>query len=498
MKVLVFSSRRHPDVSDGPFPLVSLYQDNWDDYGHKCRFIAVLWLSAHQKVELGGVRVAVQDTGFRSAVPRVWDDLPTGVISLGESIAYYRSLRDQVPAPVRSLFLEKMGDVVADRSRSEYIEDTTLWEKSFLRESAAQHALVRGGVYIDAPREEIEPPDFRFSMQIPDAIGPHDVHISFKDSEGLPRRTILFIGRNGTGKTKALAGMAYGIMSPGAFSTTSVENMPNVKIEGEARFSRLITISYNAFDEFPLPAETGAETEFDSFAYRTQRSYQYCGLRNGSGTISLNEIGAMLAGALQPVRENERIDSLRRVLATLIGETLAVAITEDGDERETSLQQLSAGQRLVVAIFSNILGFIEEGSLLLFDEPETNLHPGLLSSVISALDEVLDEFDSYAVIATHSPILLQQVPSKFVRLFGRMDDLPEVKEINFESLGEDLGELTRRALGLADPERDYTHILQKLHSIHGSSEAVQSIFEHKLGIPATAFLRSLDRHRRRA
>lgn len=117
----------------------------------------------------------------------------------------------------------------------------------------------------------------------------------------------------------------------------------------------------------------------------------------------------------------------------------------------------------------------------------------MLTSVIAALNETLREFDSYAVIATHSPILLQQIPSRYVRVFTRNNtDRPEVKTLNFESFGEDLGELSRRVLGLADPERDFTHVLDELYVKHGSAKAVQALFPFPLGVPAQAHLYALE------
>jgi hypothetical protein len=179
-------------------------------------------------------------------------------------------------------------------------------------------------------------------------------------------------------------------------------------------------------------------------------------------------------------------------LSTLLDAERAKELCGDAEERAAAVSALSAGQRLVAAIFCNIIGFIEERSILLIDEPETNLHPGLLSSVIAAIEDVLHEFDSYAIVATHSPILLQQVPSKYVRVFTRANDIPGVLNLSVESFGEDLGELSRLALGLADPERDFTDVLARLHEKLGSAKEVEQLFDMPLGIPARAFLYGLD------
>jgi predicted ATP-dependent endonuclease of OLD family len=53
---------------------------------------------------------------------------------------------------------------------------------------------------------------------------------------------------------------------------------------------------------------------------------------------------------------------------------------------------------------------------LLFDEPETHLHPSIIFKLINTLNKLLDDYDSYLIIATHSPIVIQQIPSKKVMI----------------------------------------------------------------------------------
>jgi len=267
---------------------------------------------------------------------------------------------------------------------------------------------------------------------------------------------------------------------------------PQTNLDLEPEISRVIAISYNVFDEFPLPAAAPKSTRVVGADYRSRLSYKYCGLRTAKGDTNTSEIKSMLEEALGPVATSEREDVLERILSTLLGPQLAAQLCGKPADRAAAVSRLSAGQRLITAIFCNIIGFVEERSILLIDEPETNLHPGLLSSVITALEQVLHEFDSYAIVATHSPILLQQVPSKFVRVFTRIHDVPGVRQLTSESFGQDLDELSRLALGLADPERDFTHTLAKLFVEHGSAEAVERLFSGPLGIPARAFLYGLE------
>jgi energy-coupling factor transporter ATP-binding protein EcfA2 len=494
MQFLIYQGRTIPHVKGLTCPYVSLYQDNWDDFGWKCRFLARIHRSKDDEVDLGAVRISANGDQFRAeSLPVVLDKLPARSASLGESIAYYRRI-GSLPSRLRGKYLNTVRDIVARPRLRERITDSSLWEKSFMREASSRHALKRGGIYVGGHAEEVEAPAFRFEMSVDGAAGPHVVDFDFSSHKGLPHRTILLIGRNGTGKTRMLSSLAATVMPPQVFTDETRKGMPRSKITPQQDISRVITISYNAFDEFPLPREPARAPRSLGVAYRSRASYKYCGLRTPEGTINADEIGRMLGETLEPVVQSDRMDVLHRVLSTLLDPASAEALTsEDDDTRERAVRALSAGQRLVAAIFSNIVGFIEEGSLLLIDEPETNLHPGLLTSVIAALNETLREFDSYAVVATHSPILLQQIPSRYVRVFTRDNtDTPGIKGLTFESFGEDLGELSRRVLGLADPERDFPHVLSELYRKHGSAEAVEALFPFPLGVPSQAHLYALE------
>ena len=496
MQILVYHKRRTvPQLARIEYPFISLFQDGWDDFGWKARFLATLHVTDEEEIDLGAVRIASRAEGFRvENLPAVLEKLPKSSASLGESIAYYRRIRGMSPL-IRRRYLQTMQDIVAKPERRRRIGEGSLWENSFMREASSRHALKRGGFYIRTSHERVAPPSFDFSMQIPGAPSAHEVEVDYTEHNGLPNRTIAWVGRNGTGKTTALAALAAGLMPPQVFSKDSVADLPRATVESGVEISRLITISYNVFDDFPLPRPPGEKApRIDGIAYKSRASYKYCGLRNSKGVVNTDEVKAMLDEALEPVAQGDRMDILHKALETLLGTTIATDLTsDDDDDRSAAIRGLSAGQRLVAAIFSNIIGFIEEGSLLLIDEPETNLHPGLLSTFIAALNETLDEFDSYAIVATHSPIVLQQVPSRYVRQFVRTNaNRPRVRGLQFECFGEDLGEITRNVLDLADPERDFTDVLDRLFGEHGSAERVAALFEGRLGVPAMAYLYALE------
>lgn len=75
------------------------------------------------------------------------------------------------------------------------------------------------------------------------------------------------------------------------------------------------------------------------------------------------------------------------------------------------LKEASSGELSIAITFMSLAAGLENDSLILIDEPETNLHPEWQARY---LDLLLSTFDSYRnchyIIATHSPLILSDAP----------------------------------------------------------------------------------------
>lgn len=75
------------------------------------------------------------------------------------------------------------------------------------------------------------------------------------------------------------------------------------------------------------------------------------------------------------------------------------------------LNEASSGELSIAITFMSLAGRLEDDSLVLIDEPETNLHPEWQARY---LDLLLETFGSYRnchfVLATHSPLILSDAP----------------------------------------------------------------------------------------
>lgn len=104
---------------------------------------------------------------------------------------------------------------------------------------------------------------------------------------------------------------------------------------------------------------------------------------------------------------------------------------------------LSSGQQTFVDLVINILSLIKLNSLILIDEPENTLHPNLEVDFMRILQSILNDFDSFAIIATHSATIVREVPSEFVHVI-KLNELsqPVINPPSIKTFGADIGTIT--------------------------------------------------------
>ena len=167
---------------------------------------------------------------------------------------------------------------------------------------------------------------------------------------------------------------------------------------------------------------------------------------------------------------------------------------KDGDSSEKAVElfgKLSSGHKIVLLTVTRLVETVEERTLVLLDEPEAHLHPPLLSAFVRSLSDLLINRNGVAIIATHSPVVLQEVPRSCawkIRRSGRevIAERPEV-----ETFGENLGILTREVFGLEVTHSGFHLLLQNTVDSNVSFESAINKFEGQLGAEAKAILRSM-------
>ena len=127
-------------------------------------------------------------------------------------------------------------------------------------------------------------------------------------------------------------------------------------------------------------------------------------------------------------------------------------------------------------------------SLVLFDEPEMHLHPPLAAALMHSVRLILEESNAVCVVATHSPVILQETMARHVRVVQRVGEDLHVKQPKLETFGENIGILTYDTFGLTASSSDFHLALDQLADGLRSVEQVDSVFSPGLSSQARAYV----------
>lgn len=106
-----------------------------------------------------------------------------------------------------------------------------------------------------------------------------------------------------------------------------------------------------------------------------------------------------------------RLNALELLSEYGIVELDDVIFSKSESKQEFLLSQASSGELSLLFTMSSIAGEIQDGSLILIDEPEISLHPKWQLEFLSLLTDVFSNYKAcHFIIATHSPNIISSLP----------------------------------------------------------------------------------------
>jgi predicted ATPase len=490
--------------------VVQLSSGDWDDYSFKTSFGVTLYDLQGKQIDLGSVKIGYigQTKGWtREKLPETFVSLPEGWFSLGQDVEYYKKAVSHLSAVDRSSILRALRDVVADESALVAAKNERVFKDSLTRgvSMSAIHGQFRR--VLDG---EVELTDFHFSYIQKGDERYAAVELDFRvEASSKPSTNIhVLIGRNGVGKTTLLNNMAGALLEsprPGQPAHSFYEHgiFESLKPLSKEYFSSIVSVSFSAFDPFLPPEDRPDRT--------AGPAYFYIGMKNarfGHGADKklppktdadlVNDFVTSFRSCLsQPEKRDRWHNAIKRLesdpnfeamdLGRLLGLEDKAAIKAAG----SMAGKMSSGHSIVLLTITKLVATVEEKTLVLLDEPESHLHPPLLSAFTRALSELLHNRNGVAIIATHSPVVLQEVPRSCVwkltrfRMEGR-SDRPER-----ETFGENVGILTREIFGLEVSKSGFHAMMQHSVEMGGTFDSIVEEYGGQLGAEARAILLSL-------
>ena len=305
----------------------------------------------------------------------------------------------------------------------------------------------------------------QLKFQLDGFHNPHLINLVFNSTDLIPKRINIFIGENGLGKSQALKQFTQAFIRP-----DQSENLKDIGPNDELRrpmVNRILAIATpgETINTFP-PEKNNPSKIF----------YKKLNLTRNS-----NAIGFSLMKLIRDNRrigEHTRLEIFQRCLKNVLpiekivfkpkhcSDIIHLSDLLNNYSREQTLLELSFTIRnstdpkikskdniTLYSMSSGQLSFfkfallsclhIENGSFVLLDEPETHLHPSLISEFVTLLDNLLELTGSYAIIATHSPYFVREVSREQVHVFKKNnEDYIEILQPRLKTFGSNIGDIS--------------------------------------------------------
>jgi predicted ATPase len=451
-----------------------------------------------------------------------FDHLDANYCSIGESLDYYERL-NRLGSEIKERVLDALNDVVKKPGLVGEFDSEEGWRKSLFRDQKDEGtgfrqmalSLVTGDYTMLADE------GLSFSFQVPnwqqtihfafDAPATPQSHRWLGDPTALPERIAVVIGKNGSGKSTLLARLARV-----AFATVTDRQQPPLIDAGALDplgigFPRVVSISFCPFDSFRLPGVADRESkQLEKEFTKGEGRFVYIGLRDlvaerpvtkqrrGSSTLegkkgaqdrqsrtrlkSIERLADDFETYLRRIREKSRADLMEKVCSELVPESRlgsgdgSLQETGSDSQNRQDFLKCSSGHKIVLLTALGLLANIEPRSLVLFDEPETHLHPPLLAALMHSVREILQRFRAFAVVATHSAVVVQETLGRHVVVVRRVGDLTTVSPVTTETFGENIGLIATEVFGLNSEATDFHRVLDVLIKQTDDMESIEKLF----------------------
>ena len=446
--------------------------DHWNDYGYRTLYaltakiegeiydfgsLKISFIPYRHEEEIDLQSILVQEEGYN-------------LISLGDK-EYYEFLNNFLSTSEKDEYFKKMGDIAYDLNRlDKSIEDDSIYhpmeeyyllKDSFFRGVTLSeirnqlHRLSMGGKYID--EYQISIIDKNGNNVLEFRKNPHSL-------EYFPDTLYAIVGNNGAGKTYF------------------VKNLIDLYIEKNSDLFNNITSNINQFESIVLISYSPFDT---GIIKKDSENYKFIGI-NFNETTSLEdyiieEIKTLFKEATTPKNESRT----KKIIDKFSFDPLFMRLRPLIEKRELSeeiINELSSGQKIVLLSLLNLIIKVFEKTLVIIDEPELFLHPPLLKAYIRGVEEIVEEGNGVCLLATHSAVVLQEVPNTNIRKlkYDRETDKGSIVKLSSKTYGESISFINDTIFGTDLRNTGFYKVLQdKIQE-----EKISEQFEEVLGSEA--------------
>lgn len=510
--------------------------DEWNDFGYRVMYHlhATDKLTRRGNEYLGYFKIMKKgqkehEYPFEKemGVEREFENFPEDYISFTASIEVYQSLHRLLHRSERLSFVNQTHLILGyDSPFYEGILNDDCFNKAILRDTTLHDfSLIKGSELLEDKANFYNLQEQELKVSFP-SMG-SSVHLRFTgldevDNELLPNGIVAFIGKNGSGKSTLLYKIAK-LMYASPDQRYKLETSVGSLFPNDIGLSKLFIVSYSPFDNFVLP---GIGREDYKLLVKNMEHNEgrliFCGIRDVKRELEdvlyqfedgkLDNLFQNSRQALTSLKSNETLasefveamnmitnDEEKMTLwknIYMFAKTNFIEISEEmqemplhltDDDRSEAFMNLSTGVKFYFHSLARIIAYIDYDCMILFDEPENHVHPPMLSFMMACLRMILNKYRSVMLVATHSPVVIQETFSDNVFIVRRSGGTQIINHPIIETYGANISEITSEVFDLTTDITNYYQAYKTLYEEWGKKENWQSLNEM-----VTSFRRHLN------
>lgn len=481
VKIDLINFRAEP--SKEGFYLVS---DGWNDYGYRT-YYNLYYFDGKNRTNIGGVKIATKTEQTTTSLLDFLNGDTSNYFSLGQSKDYYLNL-NKLGVIKKRFLLETLNDVAYNLTLFDEINSLEVTTTSLLRDISTLTVREQFNRIINNGTE-LTNYEFKFIREddglvlefeiIPSTMPPSNIHA--------------IIGSNGVGKTTILKQMITALLEK-----NNNYRFTNELKDDESIFANVIFVSFSAFDSGGYYGDLKNENN--------ENFYSYIGLKkeidNYVISKDLNNLSEEFVNSMNNIIKEEIIfEKWKEVISILeVESTLKKFDLKNIDEKNKENKKelflsLSSGHKIIILTLTRLIEKVNEKSLVLIDEPETHLHPPLLSAFMNAISKILIQQNGVCILATHSPVVMQELNRECVSVIRRGHEKVSVTRPTIDTYGENVGTLIREVFRLEVTNTGFYRVLTEYVDKGKNYDEISEEFEDSLGLEARTILRTLLKER---
>ncbi len=501
-----------------------LEKNEWNDFGYHTMYHlhATDKLTSEGNVYLGYIRIMkhgqekhdIYLLNKKQGKQIIFSELPEDFVSLTTSIDVFKGLNKYLSQKDRLLFIEQMHLILNEESKYyKLVYEDDCFETSLLRDTTMNNYSLKKGTSLLMDKTTYYNLQLQ-AIKINFANMDESTDLNFSclpkfQSNNIPNGVITFIGKNGSGKSTSIYNLAKLLYAYPDQRFRLKEKIGVIK-PNDIGINKLFLLSYSPFDNFVLPGIGGEDYRVILEGLKNNDGrFVFCGIRDvkkefesilenpqkdtyeklfedirldATSLKPINVLADEFVQAMSTLEYNternkiwDKIEKMSRGKFPEIQELMDELFILDNEERKEQFLRLSTGYKYFFHSLAHIIAYIEEDSIVLFDEPENHIHPPMLSFMISSLRNILSKYQSVMLIATHSPVIVQETFSKNVFVVRRFEDKTVMSHPQIETYGANISEITSEVFDLTTDITKYYEAFESLYDKLDGEENWQSL-----------------------